>query len=241
MIFDNIDLSKLPPSREEAFIIFEKQARIFYEQHSSEDRSIHYDQDGDYNGSYEPERAYVICILAFLDEYELEIDVPDITGLNNNEFLDKFIHFKSKIDYTSQRFSLRKNRMVTGTVGTIISISFAYKSEIGDLLRTIRKIVNQEVHNINKRDKIFSKIASLQSEIDREQTTIDALFGRMIDLSKIVGECAENLEPALKKIERIKKIFWDKPKKVTMLPSNDRTKLLSQQEEKSDLDDEIPF
>ena len=76
---------------------------------------------------------------------------------------------------------------------------------------TIRKIVSQEVKDVHKRDNILSKIASLQSEVDRDQTTVDALFSRMLDLSQTIGKAAENIEPLVKLMERVKKVFWDAP------------------------------
>ena len=139
------------------------------------------------------------------------------------------------------RFNLRKNRTDAGSIGTVIMIASTYKSEIGKLLETIRKIVNQEVHDPKKKDKIFAKIAALQSEVDRDRTTIDALFGQMIDLTKTVGECAENLDPLIDKLERVKKLFWDNSEKVEILPKKERSKLITKQEAPAELDDEIPF
>ncbi|PCJ36965.1 MAG: hypothetical protein COA93_00485 [Alphaproteobacteria bacterium] len=179
--------------------------------------------------------------MAFLDEYNLDIQIPDISELSDHDFIQSFQQFKSRVQYIILRFSLRKNRITGGTAGTLISIKFTYKGEIGNLLETIRKIVNQEVKETKKRDKIFSKIASLQSEIDRDQTTIDAIFGHMIDLSETVGECAERLEPVIDKLERIKKLLWDNSKKVEALPTPGRPKLITKEKDNSGLDDEIPF
>lgn len=250
MIFDNLDLEKLPSSAEEAFVSFEKQLRASYEEYSQHEREYqgNQDQNGNYCGSYPPERSYVSSVLAFIDEYNLDVDVPDISKLRGNEFIEQFEDFKSKIGYIVLRFTLRKNRIQDGAIGTVVSIASSYKSEIGSLLETIRKIVNQEELDINKKDKIYSKISSLQSEIDREQTTVDALFTRMIDLSSTVGECAEKLEPAISKLERIKKLLWDNTKKVELLPKKNRQNLITKQPENqqfgsspSELEDEIPF
>jgi seryl-tRNA synthetase len=125
----------------------------------------------------------------------------------------------------------------------LISIGSNYKSEIGKLLDTTRKIVYQEVKDTYKRDNILKKIASLQSEVDRDQTTVDALFGRMIDLSQAIGTAAEKLDPLLDKMERVKKLFWDSPRKVEQLPKPERPKLITKDTEstRTGLDDEIPF
>ncbi|MBT5868114.1 MAG: hypothetical protein HOH38_04680, partial [Nitrospinaceae bacterium] len=99
------------------------------------------------------------------------------------------------------------------------------------LLDTIRKIVNLEITDTNKKDIVFSKIASLQSEIDREKTTIDTIFGRMIDLSSTIGECGEKLGPAIPTLDRIKKIFWTFLPKDKLLKAQNEQKFISQKTE----------
>ena len=163
--------------------------------------------------------------------------------MNNKDFAAHFERFKSKVEYLTTRFRLRQHRVASGSIGTLIAIGSNYKSEVAGLLDTIRKIVSQEVKDVHKRDNILSKIASLQSEVDRDQTTVDALFSRMLDLSQTIGKAAENIEPLVKLMERVKKVFWDAPEKVRQLPRPERQKLIRQDkaEQKSDMDDEIPF
>ena len=243
MFFDEIDFSQLPPNREEAFTAFVASISAEYAQKVRCDRTTYADQNGNYEGSYEPERSFVTSILAFLDEYGIESELVDISALDNRDFSAHFGRFKSQVEYLTTRFRLRQHRVASGSIGTLIAIGSDYKSQIGALLEKIRKIVNQEVLDANKKDNIFAKIASLQSEVDRDQTTVDALFGRLLDLSKTVGKAAENLEPLANLLERVKKIIWDAPEKVEQLPKPDRPKLISKDKSptKSDLDDEIPF
>ena len=243
MIFDELDFSKLPANREAAFTTFVANISSEYAQKLRTDRQTYSDQNGNYEGSYEPERSFVTAILAFLDEYGIESEIVDISELSNEDFSAHFGRFKSKVEYITVRYKLREHRIKSGSIGTLISIGSDYKSEIGKLLDTTRKIVNQEVQDVNKRDNILSKIASLQSEVDRDQTTVDALFGRMLDLSRTLGKVGENLEPLLDKLERVKKLLWDAPKKVEQLPKPDRPKQIAKEKNPSPsgLDDEIPF
>jgi hypothetical protein len=248
MIFDDVNLAALPANSQEAFSEYEAQVRAAYEESARGDQDYNVDQDNNYTGSYDPERSYVMAILAFLDEYSLEAEVEDISALDNEEFYKHFKQFKSKIEYVTIRYSLRKNRITSGGLGTVISISQSYKSEIGSLLEKIRKIVNQEVEAGKKKDKIFGKIAALQSEVDRDQTTVDAAFGRVLDLSKVLGEAGGNIKPAVDQLERLKKIFWDRSEKVKQLPKPDRPKMITEEKQGgykdgkvSVPDDEIPF
>ena len=241
MIFDEINFDELPESKEEAFTEFVRKLSAEYNQRVRNDRQSYSDQNGNYFGAYEPERSFVTSILAFLDEYGIQTEIEDISDLSNEEFSNHFGKFKSKVEYLTTRFKLRQGRIKSGTIGTIITIGADYKTEIGSILNTVRKIVNQEVRDSNKRDNIFRKITSLQSEVDRDQTTVDALFGRMIELSQAVGKSAENVGPLVDKIERIKKLFWDNTEKVEELPKPDRPKMITKETKNTVIDDEIPF
>lgn len=241
MIFDEINFDELPESKEEAFTEFVRKISSEYNQRVRNDRSSYSDQNGNYVGAFEPERSFVTSILAFLDEYGIQTEIEDISDLLNDDFSNQFGKFKSKVEYLTTRFKLRQGRINSGTIGTMITLGADYKTEIGSILNTVRKIVNQEVKDPNKRDSIFKKITSLQSEVDRDQTTIDALFGRMLDLSQAVGKSAENISPLIDKIERIKKLFWDNSEKVEQLPKPDRPKMITKEPEGSGIDDEIPF
>lgn len=241
MISDELDFSNLPPNREEAFTSFVRAISEEFNRRVQDDRQRYSDQNGNYEGSYEPERSFVTAVLAFLDEYGIEADISDISDVSNLDFSNHFGIFKSKVDYMTTRFRLRQGRVASGSIGTLISIDLDYKAQIGKLLDTARKIVNQEITEIKKKDIIMRKIASLQSEVDRDQTTVDALFSRVLDLTQVIGKGAENLDPLIDRIDRIKKILWDGSKKVEQLPKPDRPKLITKAKDSPSDDDEIPF
>lgn len=243
MIIDSVNLDDLEGDPETAFVTFEERLRSVLKEQKGEDERRYTDRDGYYTGSHSPERYYVSSVLAFLDEYSLDLDVPDISDLRNDEFLHRFNEFFNKINYVRTRFKLRNIRICTGQAGTPITIQTEFKTEVHQHLEVIRKIVNQKVADANKRDAIFKKVASLQSEIDRDRTTADAVFGRLISLSRILGECAENVEPLVQKIERITTVLMTGVNFVPLLPKKERPKLLPSPRSKSvnELDDDIPF
>src|SRR5580704_17913278 len=241
MIIDAVNLEELGSQAEESFIVFEERLRAALTASQSQDRRENTDNDGYYAGSYSPERYYVSSVLAFLDEFNLEIEVPDVTHLSGRDFLAAFDEFFNKINYTRTRLKLRKARISTGQARTLITYSPSFKNH--SLLNTIRKIISANISEANKRDKIFRKIALLQDEIDRDRTTIDAVFSRMVDLSRVVGECAHHLEPLVQKLERITAALRDGAERVPLLLAKERPKLLSDayQKPKNELEDEIPF
>lgn len=241
MIIDDVDMEDLPNNAEEAFIVFEGRLRSSLERAKSQDR-FENTENNTYVGDYSPERHYVSSMLAFLDEYALDyLSVKDITSLPNFDFLREFNIFFNAINYAKTRFKLRKSKIDTGQAGTPIAISFDYKSGIHENLNTIRKIVNQQIHDQNKKDSIFKKIADLASEIDRDRTTVDAVFSRCIDLTKTLSKCGEILEPAVQKIERVMRAITNSAEKVNLLPKKERQQSLPAPKETKIDDDEIPF
>ena len=243
MIIDAVDVDDLSLNREEAFIAFEERLRVALATSQAEDRRNNSDNSGYYTGSYSPERFYVSSVMAFLDEYDLNLEVRDITYLSDDEFRSAFDDFFNRVNYVRTRFKLRKARPATGQTGTVITLKPDYKDEIHGLLNTVRKIVNANIQSESKRELIYKRIAALESEVDRDRTTIDAVFGRFLELSRVVGECAKNLEPLVQKLERVMAALRDGAEPAPLLPKTEQTQLLTSSKPKldQDLGDEIPF
>ena len=177
-----------------------------------------------------------------MDEFGLEIDVDDISELPSSEFIESFSKFFNKVNYARTRFALRKQRFQQGVAGTPLFLKPEAKNEITDLIVTIRKIVNQSVADERKKNAIFRKLGALQEEIDRDLHTYDSIFKLLVDVSKVVGQSAENLEPLVEKLERLKKIFFESTESETYLPKSETRKQLPKPKKSSfELDDEIPF
>ena len=241
LIIETIDIADLPESKEAAFVEYETRLRSALSDAIRQDRYDQTDGNGNYHGNHEPERYYVSSIIAFMDEYELyETELVDITALPSHEFETAYSTFFNKINYIVSRFRLRAARFASGTAGTPIQIVPNYKEEARKLLSTIRKIVEQEIKDPNKKDAIYQRISALQDEIDRDRTTVDALFSRLLDVTKVVGEAAENLEPLVEKVERLKRLFFEGLDKLPFLPKTERKKALPAPELDAE-DDEIPF
>ena len=75
MTFDALDFSKLPAKREAAFAAFVNTINEELSQKIDYDRRSYSDHNGNYEGSFGPERSYVTAVLAFLDEYGIDSDI----------------------------------------------------------------------------------------------------------------------------------------------------------------------
>ena len=241
MVNYQLDFGELPENRnpEEVFVYLEAQVRSQYERYSRNDREHNMNENGTYRGSYDPEHQYVSQITAILDVLGLDIGVSDISEIltGTSTTIDmEFQAFQQKVIYAITRFSVRRALGAVGTAGTVIAISSDYKEKIGSLLGKIRKIVDQEIQDIAKRDTIFTKIAALQREVDRDRTTVDTLFRCALDLTQTLGECAKNLKPLLDTADQLKKLIWESSKPVQSLPMTNPSKLIETRPDKCEPD-----
>ena len=252
MATGTINFAAVPSDPEDAFIYLERQAREIYEVESDHENRHYVDQNGNYYGQRNPERKYISNVAAFVDELSLSISEDFATLLDSlSDFRDDDIYFMQmfrsllqKTHYTTSRFELRKYRQSIPGSGEILMIEHDYKEKIGNLLRKIEKIVNQQVADEEKRDRIYRKIVALQLEVNRDRTTIDNIFSTAIKLSKAIGECAENVQPLAKLMEQLKGLLWSSGETNRLLSEESRPPLIesqSQSENEVDLEDDIPF
>jgi hypothetical protein len=232
---------------EEVFLNCEMQLREKIIEMHEKDLNVNVDSSGNYSRNYSAYRSYLAHILGLLDEIELDIKVKDISKLSLYEFKSEFESLIGQIDRLRTRLSVRVNNGNILSSTTVIALTPETKEEIHKQLETIRKIINQAKLEEDKKDAICRKIAALQSEIDRDRTTLDANLSKLLDVSVAIREAGENVAPALAKIDKLKEFLWSVWEQAErILPPTAKLKLLSSEKKqpnapKVELDDEIPF
>ncbi|MDE0723079.1 MAG: hypothetical protein OSB62_00080 [Alphaproteobacteria bacterium] len=237
MLNDNIDWSSLPANPKAAFVVFEKRLRQALTKESEIDRSQsgNVGNYGEYLGNYLPERMYAKGLQGFISANKLDIDLPDVfTSKNEKSFSFLFDEFRADLEYVLIHLAVQTMGKNPEVLPVYLSIASSYKQDIADLLNTIRGIVNQEVVDANKKDMIFRKMNALQSEVDRDKTTLDVLFGRVKDVNSIVKECAPNVGPLVKKVTRLYElVFGGAEKEAEALSAPEELKKIENQTEES--------
>jgi chorismate mutase len=238
-MFTEFDLDNLPEDPERAFVAFENLLSTRMKQLDEQNR----------NSSEWHAREYLNHIGAFVDEYELDVEFPRAAPWDTDEFWPYFNDAKSNIDYSATRYRLRAHRgAITGVVDRVY-LSEDYRAEIHGHLDRIRKIVNSVEIEQRLRDNIFKYVNLLATEVDRSVSRLTALINASLEITDVVGQGAENLEPAVKIMERVHKIFGrarkenenrelPPPEKQPLLTGPQRTE---QPKADTELDDEIPF
>ena len=238
MLFDD-DLENLPNEPEPAFV---KLVEILNQRLA------------DANDQEWPLAAheYVQVILAFADEHQITLPIDRTYPRNKHPFFDWFAEFKDAVTYAQNRFRFRNKSGVPVGVAAV-PLNDKYRTEIHKLLGRIRKVVARLQISERKREAIYTKIGALAIEVDKDRTRLDALMDLVLEGTATLGEAAENLEPAVKLIEKLNGIFAKAKveSEPPALPSPDGEGVAkritgpavaeSEPPPSGDLDDEIPF
>ncbi|MBL1420741.1 MAG: hypothetical protein COC24_009560 [Alphaproteobacteria bacterium] len=231
MLTENIEIANLSENPLEAFVEFDARLRdqlhATIQQFNRNDSTIKYL----YKDVADIRRDYVDAIVAYVEELNLPIDIKDISDLKNNEFTEQYRFFTKTVSQTILRFKMRIAKSGIDSINLPIIIDQDYKIEISELLQKIRKIVNTEVAESSKKDKIYKRISNLQYEIDASKTDIQAFFGNTLQLTKILGESAKNLEPLIDLTAKLKKSIMGGVSVDKFLPKKEEQKLIEMDDE----------
>lgn len=210
------ELEGLPDDDELALLLFEERCANTMRQESNEE-------------DWSAEREFVVKILAFIDESDLQVRVDRSPPNDDPNFSNWFREFRSDLDYWRAQIQIRQVRGKNSGIVKVISFTEDYREEIHGLLEKIRRVVNSTELSVEKKDAIYGKLAALQLEVDRSKTRFDALLSRMLDFTNAVGDGADNLKPLANLTERLMKVLGRAKSDLDMglLPSPDETKKLA--------------
>jgi hypothetical protein len=222
-------MSSLPEDSAQAFVEYEDQAMA---------RALYESQEN----PTDAKRRYVFSMLAFVHEFDMDIDLPEKVPLTHSEFCEFYELFQAKVQYWKERFKLRGVRRHQSSPVTV-TLSFEYREEIHVHIDKIRKIVSVAELPENKKDRILGHLNALSREIDLEKTGTAAFTRSFLAIMEAIGDGAEKLEPAVRQIERIAKILGRAPEADQKLLTNQKKiEFQGSGDDKKDFEDEeIPF
>lgn len=213
MITDK-ELSDLPDDPETAFIQYENIVRNAM--------SANYDPT-----SFEAEKQYVTQIIGFIEEYNLDIGIDTKSPIV--EFSTYFDNFTHRVDSFISRLRIRKIRGKNSDQSShLISLTEDYRTAIHEKISLIRKIINSIEIKEDRREILFKNLNAFAAEVDKERTKIDTFTSVWLNVTETFGKGAENLEPAVKALERIARIFGKAKaeEQSDLLPPHQEKKLL---------------
>ena len=85
----------------------------------------------------------------------------------------------------------------------MMSVDQPFRDEIRGLTRKIRGIINQVEIDDNVRHLLIKRLNAFENDLDRTRTRADSFFRFFLDLTKTVGDGADNLKPAIERAEKV--------------------------------------
>ncbi len=82
------------------------------------------------------------------------------------------------------------------------------KSTISGHLERVRDIVRRAEIEESMRERIFSAIQALQTEVERNRTRVDAVVSVWLQITEAIGGGAKNLEPAANLVEKLTRALY---------------------------------
>ncbi|MGB8276590.1 MAG: hypothetical protein WCF20_01450 [Methylovirgula sp.] len=181
---------------------------------------------------------YISRVLAVIEELHLESQVsgrsiPSIEDVNFSTYVD----FSKDVEHYRTMLQIRHARR---RKEFSVALDTPTKLKLRHLLTQIKETIDKLDISESKKEALFSKIAALESEINRDRTRFDAVAALWIEGCEKLGEGVEKLEPLRKLIDSLGNLLGaaKKEEEALRLPA---PKTPKQIEPPKALDDDIPF
>ena len=126
-----------------------------------------------------------------------------------------------------------------------IILNDSHRAKIHALLNRVREIVPKLQVSVAKKDNILTLIAKLESEVDRQRTRTESLWGLMLEGGAALKQLGEDAKPLVEDLERVKRVFSEaKADDLPMpeiAPPPETKKIAGPKKSRAELDDDIPF
>lgn len=208
-----------------------------YEAHIRKECTIY---DIENRGSFLDKKKYICLIVAFINQYNIGLDIEDPTSFNHHSFEEYFYDAEIKIMIFTAQMALKNSKRIG-----LYALEPNLKREIHHYINQIREIVNNVELRANKKEALLNRLNEFAKEVDKDRTRGEIWASTYISFKAEIKDGAEALEQALKPLEKIADIFGKAKEFVDMLkPPEKRISIEDHSKANSSMnysDDEIPF
>jgi hypothetical protein len=187
------EIAQLPEEPELKFVALERIVRERYEK--AWNQLDHQNESG-----MSLMRRYMSNVLPAAKLY----GVKELAGWkrpsSGEESYDLYNAFFADVDYCTTELRLRSVERVKKNS---VALDAATKVKLRHLLGQVRETIDQLEVEADKRDRLYARVADLESEINRDRTRLDAVGALFVDACGYAGEGVKKLEPLIQGIERI--------------------------------------
>lgn len=111
--------------------------------------------------------------------------------------------------------AIRKERVRSQTVNIFarkapeyrVSLNEGYRVQIRQLIEQLRRAVDQWEIPLDRKQDIINRINTLSEEVEKEYSRLDKVAAVWLGLTRAMGDGAKNLEPAVRLLERVRRVF----------------------------------
>jgi hypothetical protein len=190
------ELAELPDDPEQAFVGYERKLR---------EKTIDALERSDGGSAETIQLQYINLVIAaarfFGMEFLKDFEVPRVSASN---IYESYVQLLSDVDHCTLHLRLRHARRMKQYS---VALDAAAKSKIRHHLTKIREIIDKLEIKPSKKEALYSKISSLEEELNRSRTRFEVLASLFLETTDVIGEGAERLEPLRKIFDTISKVF----------------------------------
>lgn len=237
------ELLNLPDDPELAFVQYERTLR--------DKLHTEINESGGYN-EQSLQLEYINHVIAAVKALELNILSEWMVPKVNENISRLYDQFCSDVDHFTVQIRFKHVRRIKYYS---IALDPTTKQKIRHHLTKIKEIVDRLEVPDKKREAFYSRIAALESEVDRDRTRYDAVMALILETADTSKEVVQRVKPVRKFIDSItallKEAKDEEDKTSPGLPAPSERKRIEgprnqpvtpeTEEELQDLDDEIPF
>jgi hypothetical protein len=186
------ELENLPEEPEQKFVALERIVRERYE--------IANNNLGHNDSALPLLRRYMSIVLPAAHLYQVRGLADWKRPSTNEDEWGYYNAFLADVDYCTTELRLRNlERQKQHSV----ALDAATKIKLRHLLKQIRETVDKLEVSVAKKERLYARVAGLESEIDRDRTRYQAVAALMIEACDDTGEAVKRLEPVVRLIERV--------------------------------------
>jgi len=152
--------------------------------------------------------------------------VPDVTG-EESDCIAIFSYLQEVQESVESQVSMQKIEKLKNSFKDRLGVGFVYEFSQGDLdqvhalLSELRKLIAEsKLFTSEHRQRLLSRLESLQGEVHKKMSSLDRLWGIVGDAGVVLGKFGEDVKPLVDRIKQLTEITWRTQARAENLPSD---------------------
>lgn len=192
---------------------------------------------------------YMNHVLAAADAYQIDgFEGWRVPSHRTADLWDLYRDFAEAVDHYTVKVRIAA---VNGRRAFSLTLSAPEKQKVRHYVEQIKEIIDKSSLETAKKEALYDKINDFLAALDKDRTTLQSVGEFVTGSAAILGEAAENAEPAWKWVRQIAAFFGVKVEEAQQIPPPRHPKRIegprkrlpppAPKEKSGHVDDDIPF